>query len=98
MKRVRNKDKFFNNVDLVLQEFDFDKVHKAMKALDWKWNSCNGVPSKQNLKDTARSLLTDLLNSDYTEVGTGGFTAVRHSFKEVELRFCIDDVDSFDYK
>lgn len=65
-----------------LNEFDFDKVHKVMKFLNWKWAReapCH-VPSASELKETASKLLFECLEyseihkEDWT-VSTGGFEA-----------------------
>lgn len=53
-------------IDYIIDEFDFEKVHKAMIALDWMWAiqtpSQDGplklqVPTLTSLKDFARHLL-----------------------------------------
>jgi len=53
-------------IDGIIDEFDFEKVHKAMIALDWKWaiaiTGDDGplklrVPTLDRLKEFARYLL-----------------------------------------
>ena len=31
-----------NMVAAVMEEFDFDRVHRVMVNLDWKWDICDG--------------------------------------------------------
>jgi hypothetical protein len=84
---VKPVDPLVTMVDDILSEFDFEKVHDTMVALDWKWYSTHpSVPSIRDLKDTARQLLISVYNlrkDEYKEThsevpvtcGTGGFRA-----------------------
>ena len=63
----------------ILDEFDFEKVHRVMVALDWQWSGTDGVPSIGDLRRQARSLLQQVVDSkDTHSIGTGGFTAFMH--------------------
>jgi hypothetical protein len=85
---VKPVDPLVTMVDDILTEFDFDKVHEVMVALDWKWASTHpSVPSIRDLKDTARQLLISVYNlrkDEYKEthsevpvqIATGGFRAI----------------------
>jgi hypothetical protein len=85
---VKPVDPLTTMVDDILNEFDFEKVHDTMVALDWKWASTHpSVPSIRDLKDTARQLLIkvyQLRKDDYNnthpevpvQVATGGFRAI----------------------
>jgi hypothetical protein len=76
-------------IDDIMDHFDFEKVHKAMVALEWVWhNSSTGrseVPERWEIRKRARTLLHNAM--DVAEkasrpmkggwiVGTGGFIAV----------------------
>jgi len=67
-----------NEIDEILDEFDFEKVHKVMVALGWEWYDTDGVPSIAELRKKARHLLKELVNSKHQSIGTGGFTAYMH--------------------
>lgn len=73
-------------VDEVLDEFDFEKVHRTMKALEWTWHDTDGVPTIGDLRRQARELLQDLLKHNHHCVGTGGLFAYRMA-DTVGLRF-----------
>lgn len=45
------------DIETILNEFNFKKVRKAMKALDWVWYQNNKVPSTDELKEEADRLL-----------------------------------------
>ena len=74
-------------IDEILDEFDFEKVHRVMVALDWKWHGSPDVPSIADLRRMARSLLQHVVESKgLHSVGTGGFTAFMH-YGVLGLRF-----------
>lgn len=66
-------------IDEILDEFDFEKVHRVMVALGWTWHNTDGVPSIGDLRRMARSLLQHVVSSRKTNTaGSGGFTAYMH--------------------
>ena len=76
-------------VNEILDEFEFEKVHRTMKALNWTWHDTDGVPTIGDLRRQARELLQELLRNDkYHITGTGGL----YAYKEdglVGLRFVV---------
>lgn len=96
--------------DNIMDNFDFDKVHRTMVALDWQWvdeNLTNHVPDIAEIRNQARSELDRIINAfgtpnQYYCGGTGGFEAklfidddTKHP--ELELSFCVDDwYESYD--
>lgn len=74
-------------VEEILDEFDFEKVHKVMVALEWTWHGSVESPSIGDLRRMARGLLQELLRNDkYHITGTGGLYAYRIA-DTVGLRF-----------
>jgi len=74
-------------IDEILDEFDFEIVHRTMKALDWTWHGSVESPSIGDLRRMARGLLQELLRNDkYHSTGTGGLYAYRMA-DTVGLRF-----------
>lgn len=77
-----NKEQLIENmVTAVMEEFDFDRVHRIMVNLDWKWDIGNGemtIPSTYRIMKKANGLL-DSVASHYGEgnysCGSGGFMA-----------------------
>jgi len=43
-------------IDAVMEELDFEKIHRTMVALDWQWRH-EGVPSIETIKECARKHL-----------------------------------------
>ena len=84
MQYNKTKEELINEV---LDNFDFDKVHKTMTFLDWKWVSYSEgtceVPSISRMIRTAQQYLEmaydGLEKIDHNEhsymVGSGGFDA-----------------------
>ncbi|MFV2015650.1 MAG: hypothetical protein ACC656_09500, partial [Candidatus Heimdallarchaeota archaeon] len=70
-------------VDFIINNFDFEKVHRYMIYGNWKWARINGVPSVKELKYCAKQLLEELRNRDNEtwSIGTGGFQAIKRNNK-----------------
>ena len=64
----------------VIEAFDFIKVHAAMTALDWRWQTTRGngleLPSIPRLKAAASHLLREAIKLE--SIGSGGFHAHYH--------------------
>ena len=64
-------------IDNIMDTFDFGRVKQIMDDSDWKWGDGNGgmcVPCETELRQSARRLLNGLRESSIT--ATGGFTAI----------------------
>jgi hypothetical protein len=80
-------------IDEILDEFNFERVHKVMVALDWTWSGTDGVPTIADLRRMARSLLKQVVESKgIHSVGSGGFTAYMH-YGILGLRFEISSYE-----
>lgn len=60
-----------------LDEFNFEKVHKVMFMLDWRYSDSKDVPTVEYLRKNARKYLIEVVREcldhrEYT-IGTGGF-------------------------
>lgn len=90
----------------ILEEFDFEKVRRTMKALDWTWATVPGYPSIERLKETAEYLLRGSIDGaigcdnlkDYEpyQHSTGGFKAYcyRNRYKHItslHLEFIVSE-------
>jgi len=86
-----------NQIEEIMDTFDFSKIRIAMEALDWKWS--NDIPEEYELRRSARSLMKSLI--DFKESGfisSGGFTTrltqgVENNEKwlRIDLSFSIED-------
>lgn len=65
-------------INRIIEDFDFEKVHRVMQTLNWCWYSTNGVPSVGALVLCAQELLQDVskMNVGYS-IGIGGFRAMK---------------------
>jgi hypothetical protein len=60
----------------IIADFDFEKVHKAMVAVDWKYSlPVPHIPDVDELKQIAEMLLDRVLLSGSGSARTGGFEA-----------------------
>jgi len=85
-------------LDNIMDSFDFDKVHKVMVFLNWKWANMDGgieIPEKYELRSEARRLLKMAIE-EKAIVSTGGFIAeYREGEEGVEL-VDINDLSEWD--
>ena len=65
-----------DQIDYIMDKFNFERVHVAMTALDWTWveGGNHVIPSITKLKQTAKRLLQAAATEKIT-TGTGGFQA-----------------------
>lgn len=76
----------------ILNNFDFERVHKAMIALEWNWYlgmGGEGIPSVGALKKAARELLSDAWTKKNI-ISSGGFSAV-YDDGDLVLRFILEE-------
>jgi hypothetical protein len=68
-------------IDTIMDEFDFAKVHKMMKAVDWRWARCGfEVPDEWDIRKMARQQLRDAAASKSGFVSSGGFESRRYEW------------------
>jgi len=80
-------------IESLLDTFDFCKVHKAMAAVNWEWDSCGLVPTEEEIRQQARRLLKNI-SPPITSSSTGGlqaYTEESDSGKVVGIRFVMCD-------
>ena len=66
-----------DEIEYIIETFNFDRVHVAMLALDWKWRNPHEVPTIARLKQRAQILLETAYAEKIT-IATGGLQAVYH--------------------
>ena len=86
-------------INKIINGFDFKKVRKVMLLLKWEWALINEdkvkVPTINELKKTARRLLKMVIKSekDNDICGTGGFEAEKIDGNWISLKFILADYD-----
>ena len=96
-----------DEIDYILDTFNFDRVHVAMLALDWKWRDPLAVPTIARLKQCAKHLL-DTAYKEQITICTGGLQAKYHppiknsdllidSGPILSLSFVLTETNSEDY-
>jgi hypothetical protein len=63
-----------DEIDYILETFNFERVHVAMTALDWWWTNPKEVPTIARLKQCAKHLLNTAYKEQIT-IATGGLQA-----------------------
>lgn len=89
-----------NMVTAVMEEFDFNRVHRVMVNLNWKWDIGDGkkvIPSTYRIMKEANRLLTKAA-SHYGEgnysCGSGGFMAHLDG-TTLTLQFILTEMTSY---
>ena len=96
-----------DEIDYILEMFNFDRVYVAMTALDWKWRDPDAVPTIARLKQRAKFLL-DSAHKEKITIATGGLQATYHppikdsdllidSGPILSLSFVLTETNSEDY-
>jgi hypothetical protein len=72
---MKRKKVLKNQLNEIMDSFDFDQVHKIMSALNWKWAYADrgGVPDQSEIRKEARRLMKQAIAGD--DCATGGFHA-----------------------
>lgn len=84
-------------IEEIMNNFDFIRVHRVMEELDWEWCWTDGVPSVEELRYKARQQLNEVTTKYKSDasVSSGGFKAsIKRNYKNelyLELEFVIED-------
>lgn len=82
-------------IDEIMDEFDFDKVHRCMVALDWQWARLERIPEKPEIRKSARQQLRDAVERGCG--GTGGFRVMIDRKNGVlTLSFVVEEWDAYE--
>lgn len=86
--------KLIEQRDIILSDFDFKKVKKAMTSLDWNWideNQMKYSPTIEDIVKVAEFCLDNVIKSKDKEdtYCAGGFEALKIN-GVLELRFVIE--------
>ncbi len=94
------KTNFNKEINELLDNFDFIKVHKVMDFMNWGWadpNNNYSIPKISDLKNCAEKLLKDVISQGLKEkqdwfCATGGFEAeFNYKRKNFSLKFVLVD-------
>lgn len=78
-------------IDVVIEEMDYQKIHEGMKAVGWEWSVYNRTPAPEELRKVAYNILIKLSKSERESCieRMGGFVAKK--FNNVySLEFVFD--------
>jgi hypothetical protein len=74
---MNREDAIQEQIDEVMDSFDFASVEKIMLALDWKWATGEGmkkeIPDEYEIRKSARERMRGAARSGYCS--SGGFSA-----------------------
>ncbi len=84
-----------NRIFSILENFDFEKVHRVMTLLDWKWyreDETFAIPSVQDIKKRAHDMMWNIVGSDYISISSAGFRIdIDKICGQMELSFVVEN-------
>ena len=82
-------------VNEIMDWFDFEKVHRTMKFLRWKWDSSEeGIPCIGEIRESSRRLLTQAVLNN-TNTSSGGLVVTYEPNENyLRLQFVISEWES----
>jgi len=80
-------------IEEILENFNFEKVHKVMTFLNWTWSG-EKVPTSYHLRDEARRLLNEIIKRPEPYIETGGFRAEKDG-KTLRLIFVLSEWEEY---
>ena len=69
----KGKQQMLDKIHEIMNFIDFERIHKAMVALDWCWLSSNKPPTTEEIKEHLLNLLCELFDEKCHSISTGGF-------------------------
>jgi hypothetical protein len=91
LKDLDRKSFYRSKLSELLEEFDFEKVHKIMELLDWRWVGVIGIPERTDMIPVVKSLYDSIegavLRSERSSATTGGFMLTFDPDDEFKLAF-----------
>jgi len=83
-----------DDIDYIMNSFDFQRVLKVMQVLEWKW--IDAVPNLEEIKAQAERLLKSISETNLSagSIWCGGFKASKrsgHSESFLDLEFILED-------
>ena len=93
-----------DEIDDIMDNFDFDRVHDTMEMLGWGWVDRDtgdyAIPEIIELRKRARSLMKEAMNSSQSSYGisTGGFQVDKKTIEGktyLSLSFVLTSWDNY---
>lgn len=83
-------------IQIILKDMDFEKIHNVMNFLDWTWtNSESGekiIPDVNELSANAELCMNKAIESDFDYFNSGGFECEIIE-GAIELKFVIEKIN-----
>ena len=82
-------------VDNIMDWFDFEKVHKTMRALRWEWVGAEEkIPCQGEIREKARQMLTQAIETEMS-IGSGGLQVTYIPVERfLKLEFVVSEWDA----
>jgi hypothetical protein len=96
LKEIDKKKFYRQKLQELINEFEFYKVEKVMKVLDWTWADIIGYPRKDDMikkvENLYYSIESRILKEEYCFCATGGFKLTFNPNEDNELSLVFEAV------
>lgn len=82
------------SLELAIRGFDFVRVRKVMKALNWTWYGIEGTPTVGDMMYIIQELATDIAKQGEGYAATGGFE-VEWDGESFIIRFVAEESEGY---
>ena len=85
-------------INEIMENFDFEEVHKTMTLLNWEWGLRLHAPTLSEIKEKAQRLLISVANNPNKDCWSacGGFRVEKFDDNYLLLLFVVTGWDNFD--
>ena len=101
LKDINRQEFFRSKLDELLKEFDFEKVHKIMDLLDWRWAGVIGTPEEEDMILVVRNLFDSIkgaiIRKERSFAATGGFKLAYNPDEDDEITLTFEAVTNSIY-
>lgn len=94
LKKALDQAKYYEDkLQELIDEFDFERVHSVMKAINWTWAG-DGIPNQDNMiamvKCLYNSIKDRVLKHEYCYCASGGFKLSFNPNEDNELNLVFE--------
>lgn len=90
-----NDPKIQDIIDEVMDNFDFHKVHRVMKALNWRWvgaTTTSKIPDIPHIRREVRKLIKGVIEDEIDFAFVGGFEVTNDHQGAITVKFVAEEM------
>jgi len=93
--KIINKNNVKNLLEDIFEQFDFERVEKYMKSVNWTWNDRSSTPTIKELKSCVLNLVSEIVDKNKiihnpSTISTGGFSVSLYFINNIPSKIKIE--------